>query len=630
MRLQIPTCRSGHNSDVPGEREHRHRGSISGFAVASMPRLEVKVGPDRWHMEPCRLNDSVHPHEIDTEHFTGRVLVRILDAPGAREGEPGREYFADRSRKFCIQIEGRFKQEWSGEDVLFGSDFDKLVPFPRAPFNAGMRVAQMIDPCTFYEEHPPSQRPYIMSPYVACMNVFCAWPAPSRAHDAVVVYRHTDSDRHGSHSRSHSRDVHHHAGLVDESDLVPIERLEHVETDETEPHKKPGWFSSLTRSNSTKDERVTPDYWRFIGFRTDYRVREYAQLHGLTLRPSSNIHAAAETTTVPRVSSPLVRGTSAAGPAAGATAGSGTSSAVTSPVLAPVPERPAVETASGASPTTETLPQRSSHNSATLTKPLRMLQGLDRKTFASLGASKKADGPMVPRKHADRPGTPNVPLPSPQDALEHARAMAAAAPPSPTAARPATHEPGPPASMPAMVAPKPRHGVPDAVGRQSTKPALPPLATQAASSGTDEKEPGTSEVRLAHQLHRMSMTPPSPSAVESKLDHELGPWRFSDPGTDMVEDNAFIFTDQSVSVPQRRRHFANTRHRHDFKYDPDIVYGASFFSNLMDFNTFNLSIGPVRINLTPFFREMPIRYTLRARGNEELTFATISFQLVDD
>ena len=98
----------------------------------------------------------------------------------------------------------------------------------------------------------------------------------------------------------------------------------------------------------------------------------------------------------------------------------------------------------------------------------------------------------------------------------------------------------------------------------------------------------------------------------------------------MVEDNAFIFIDESVSVPQRRRHFANTRHRFDFKYDPDIVYGASFFSNLMDFNTFNLSIGPVRINLTPFFREMPIRYTLRARGNEDLTFATISFQLVDD
>ena len=623
MRLQIYTCRSGHSADVSGDREHRRRGSISGLTKATMPRLEVKVGPDRWHMEPCRLNDTLHPHEIDTEHFAGRVLVRILDAPGAREGEPGREYFTDRSRKFCIQIEGRFKQEWSGEDILFGSDFDKLVPFPRAPFNAGMRVAQMIDPCTFYEEHPPSQRPYIMSPYVACMNVFCAWPAPSRAHDAVVVYRHTHSDRHGSHSRSDSRDSQHHTGLVDESDLVPLERLEHVETDQAEMPKKSGFFSSLTRSNSTKDERVTPDYWRFIGFRTDDRVRAYAQSHGLTLRSNSNIHATAETSSVPRVSSPLVRGTSTAGPTAGSAVGSSIGSGGSSPVLAPVPERPPVESSILASPTSETLPQHTSHNSPTLKKPLRMLQGLDRKTFTSLGTSKKADGPMVPRKHADRPGTPNVPLPSPQDALEHARALAASAPPAPTTAHRATHEPVPPPSVPAMVAPTPRHGVPDAVNRH-TKPPLSPLATRALSAGPEDEES-----RLAQLLQRISMTP-SPAPVESKLDHELGPWRFSDPGTDMVEDNAFIFIDESVSVPQRRRHFANTRHRFDFKYDPDIVYGASFFSNLMDFNTFNLSIGPVRINLTPFFREMPIRYTLRARGNEDLTFATISFQLVDD
>ena len=152
-----------------------------------MPHLEVKVGPNRFQMEPCRLNDYLHPHEIDTEYFCGRVLVRIIDAPGAQPNEPGREYFTDRSRKFCIQIEGRFKHEWSGDDILFGSDFDMFVPFPRAPFNAGMRVARMIDPCTFYEEHPPSGRPYIMSPYAACMNVFCAWPAPDRIQDAVVV-----------------------------------------------------------------------------------------------------------------------------------------------------------------------------------------------------------------------------------------------------------------------------------------------------------------------------------------------------------------------------------------------------------------------------------------------------------
>ena len=86
-----------------------------------MPHLEVKVGSDRFHMETCRVNDTLRPHEIDTEHFVGRVLVRILDASGAKEGEDGREYFKDRSRRFCIQIEGRFKKQWNGDQIHFGS-----------------------------------------------------------------------------------------------------------------------------------------------------------------------------------------------------------------------------------------------------------------------------------------------------------------------------------------------------------------------------------------------------------------------------------------------------------------------------------------------------------------------------
>ena len=94
----------------------------------------------------------------------------------------------------------------------------------------------------------------------------------------------------------------------------------------------------------------------------------------------------------------------------------------------------------------------------------------------------------------------------------------------------------------------------------------------------------------------------------------------------MLEDNAFIFVDESVSVPQRRHYFADSKHREEFVYDPDVVYGASFFSNMMDFNTFDLNIGPVRINVDPFFRDMPIRYTLRAK-NEDIVFCTISFQL---
>ena len=449
-------------------------------------------------MEPARLNDMQRPHEINTEHFCGRVLVRILDAPGAGPGEPGREYFLGRSRRFCIQIEGRFKRPWTANEVFFGSDFDKFVPFPRAPFNAGMMVAQMIDPCTFYEEHPPSGRPYIMSPYAACMNTFCAWPAPSRLHDAVVVHRGTTG----------GAQEHQYGGIV------PLEHVQH----NGEPVKQ-GFLRRVTHFGSSKDDRVTPDYWRFVGFRTNPKVQEFILQH-------SGLQAH------------------------------------------------------------DQLPGLASR---------RLSQGMDPATYAALGINKK-DGVAI--AGIDRPGTPRI-----QDD----------APPRVTtpglgrilSLRRKTATP-PPAQQ--VVAPTPAHR---------------PMAIQPGAA----EEP---EIKLADQVSPPPVSPPTvtDSGVpwRSALDAELGPWRFSDPGSDMLEDNAFIFVDESVSVPQRRHYFADSKHREEFVYDPDVVYGASFFSNMMDFNTFDLNIGPVRINVDPFFRDMPIRYTLRAK-NEDIVFCTISFQL---
>lgn len=132
-------------------------------------------------------------------------------------------------------------------------------------------------------------------------------------------------------------------------------------------------------------------------------------------------------------------------------------------------------------------------------------------------------------------------------------------------------------------------------------------------------------------FQQMRVTPSPASSLGSvlSLDDKLGPWRFKDPGADMIEDNAFIFKTESVPVSKRRKYFADEANRKKFKYHPDVVYGTSFFSNLFDFNSFDLSIGPVHINVYPFFREMPIRYTLRSKTDENIVFCTVSFQLVD-
>lgn len=462
-----------------------------------MPHLEVKVGPDRFHMEPCRLNDTKHPHEINTEHFVGRVLVRILDAPGAKPGEPAREYFKDRSRRFCIQIEGRFKKPWTGDDILFGSDFDKFVPFPRAPFNAGMRVARMIDPCTFYEEHPPSGRPYIMSPYAACMNIFCAWPAPHRLADAVVVEH--------EHGEQPSLAIEHQ----DENDnCVPLEHVSHA--DNADRENKRGWIPSL---HSSKETRETANYWRFIGFRDDPHVKAYVEQHNALLSAPS-----------PSPSPSLIA--------------------------------PKAVRAPG------------------------MRQGIDTHVMTSLGSSRKHDL-LLTKLHKDRAGTPKLPVFLSSN-LYHDDGV--------------QHTPGTP-----------------------------------GLTRTPDSDMSGRDAALSQSLMRLNMTPSPATSLHrhSTLDEWLGPWRFADPSADMVEDNAFIFTDRTLSVPKRRKHFSDENHRKAFVYDPDVVYGASFFSNLFDFTTFDLNIGPVHLNVHPFFTEMPIRYTLRSKTDEEVVFCTISFQLVD-
>lgn len=127
------------------------------------------------------------------------------------------------------------------------------------------------------------------------------------------------------------------------------------------------------------------------------------------------------------------------------------------------------------------------------------------------------------------------------------------------------------------------------------------------------------------------------AASQDPVQELLGPWRFKNPTTDILEDNTFVFLDKSVNVQKRRKHFSESggKHRKAFVYDPDVVYATSFFSPFMDFNTFDLAIGPVKINVAKVFGDMPVRYTLRstridAQNNvEEEIFVTISFELVD-
>ena len=85
------------------------------------------------------------------------VLVKDFAGvtPDGSAPKPHNQFFDGRSRKFAILIEGRFKRRegvepYNGDEVEFGSDFDYLpASFPRAPLDAGLKVAQWIDPAMY-------------------------------------------------------------------------------------------------------------------------------------------------------------------------------------------------------------------------------------------------------------------------------------------------------------------------------------------------------------------------------------------------------------------------------------------------------------------------------------------------
>jgi len=248
-----------------------------------VPRLEVAIGPDRFHTTVAWVNHTSRPTEINTPLFAGRVLVFVRDFAGVTpDGSPPKRdatYFEGRSRKFAILVEGKFKRRegvapYGASEVQFGSDFGASLftykpetmrkaagpdprrradylpdSFPMGPFQAGMKVAQWIDPATHYEFRPPHGRPYIMSPWSACVNTFAAYPSPAALSRAVVLSHH-DSD-------------HPHVdGTAEEGTFVPTEAM------------------------NAKRKWVERPHWSFLGLKGDPRVDAFLQDHAELLPPS--------------------------------------------------------------------------------------------------------------------------------------------------------------------------------------------------------------------------------------------------------------------------------------------------------------------------------------------------------
>lgn len=539
-----------------------------------------------------------------------------------------------------------------------------------------MRVAKYIDPAVFSDQTAP--KPYIMSPFVACVNTLSAWPAPDRLKDAVIGLREGVAITGETAMEAD--------GAAD--DVVPLARQD-----------------SRLAMNSHKEPYQKARYWSFLGFKddeglqarmgsqetklgaamtsTDPHFDDQIRNVGLTLMDSD------EDESMPpglrryyTAMSYVSQGDAGGGGGNGADPGSSHLATVLAPESAPPSTAP---TASSTSASSIAAWQRESaswdageglhgprqggdghrhhhgplhiltHNSVT-----RKLSGRKQPKNSSSGmpsSSPTASGrgfsfdtvrrslDMINhgsrksslRKQSDRPSEPGTdvgpgsgdigilgdrmvaePGELPEvggrgdgnlDAFRDGSSHAVTSRRDEVGGNDGDDEGG--------------HGDDD----DDDDDEIPKAAEYDDSSYEEALRP---QAVLDWTASVMPRAYAQPSAANNQLDPVLGRWRFANPKIDPIEDTSFIFG-SSRSVKERRKYFSSSvEHREKFRFDPDVIYCMSFFSPHMDFNTFHLSIGPVRINVAKYMDGMPVRYVMRHANNENMTMFVIELSLVDD
>ncbi|PRP87177.1 hypothetical protein PROFUN_01439 [Planoprotostelium fungivorum] len=165
--------------------------------------VEVKVGATLDTLRPILVNGEGVPELIDSPEFTGRIAIRIAHFNGITpDGTPPIEsspYFGKTQRLCSIQVQGRFKRDWTANDIMWGNEFDNKLKIPKLAGPALKFIQATIDPSLEADLH--SEKPWARSPLIATMNTCYAqnstdgseitfdkpislpdWPSPNGEH----------------------------------------------------------------------------------------------------------------------------------------------------------------------------------------------------------------------------------------------------------------------------------------------------------------------------------------------------------------------------------------------------------------------------------------------------------------
>jgi hypothetical protein len=167
-------------------------------------RLKVCVGQNASETSEISVNNGLHPFEFDSETVSARVVVRIketsqelsiLSHADIESLNESIRYFDRKSRLFSFQIELRFKNAYSGDDVLFGVQMTS--PFQKVPPGLSLitRFIEMLDPAISMDlicDRPSSFSPLLCA--VNAVNIQTAPPAMGQPIPVIFVQQNQHSE----------------------------------------------------------------------------------------------------------------------------------------------------------------------------------------------------------------------------------------------------------------------------------------------------------------------------------------------------------------------------------------------------------------------------------------------------
>ncbi|KAJ3907552.1 hypothetical protein F5879DRAFT_941066 [Lentinula edodes] len=133
-----------------------------------MPQLRVLAGPDPNHLSSItHLVNTNLPCKVSSDLFDGQIIANI------KGFNKDTEYFDRDDRKgvtWSIQVQGRFLQPHSADDILFGNTFERPLHLPWGS-GAALKFMSYLDP-NLTHDLTSQTKPWALSPLVATMPHF--------------------------------------------------------------------------------------------------------------------------------------------------------------------------------------------------------------------------------------------------------------------------------------------------------------------------------------------------------------------------------------------------------------------------------------------------------------------------